>query len=379
MKLPQDLRPALERLHGTLQEAARTADEKERQRLEQRAQDWKALIRDLALGKRDTRPRDDDQRKRIAAAAAAGSPEDAAASVLDILGVRIRSLVDFNQSMPEPIVWRDPDDEEKGSQIDSLVSRGQVALLSGAGGDGKSSVTLSLAVAAANAFAQGVPYGTACGLRVRAGRTVIVSYEDPPVIMRHRVGGLVHRGVLVWDDPDPLWQLLADKSAIAGPSWAWDVFWGQLSRLEPSLIIIDPVSAALSGVSTIETGPIRSFVTAMGRRAQEIGAAVLMVAHANKAARNETHPGPGAVAGSAAWYDTSRGVLYLRRDRAEHAVRILSCIKSNYGRSGWGMRLREQYGESGIYKGLKVTSRFLYPEGRGRAPAKAGGKDAAAP
>ena len=65
----------------------------------------------------------------------------------------------------------------------------------------------------------------------------------------------------------------------------------------------------------------------------------------------------GVVAGSAAWYDGTRGVLSLMRDPVEGEDRLLECVKANYGRTGWGARLTER-NSSGAYRGLKLAVRL---------------------
>ena len=113
------------------------------------------------------------------------------------------------------------------------------------------------------------------------------------------------------------------------------------------LVVIDPVSAALADVDTAQTGPVRSFLRALTAEATAAGAGVLLVAHDTKAARDASRrgddAGAGVVAGSAAWFDGARGVLSLVVDpEPESSDRLLTCVKANYGRTGWGARLTER-------------------------------------
>ena len=64
---------------------------------------------------------------------------------------------------------------------------GGVAILSSAGGIGKSTLTLEVASAAVTAAIQKQPYGAACGLRVAPGPVYLISYEDSPVRIAHRL------------------------------------------------------------------------------------------------------------------------------------------------------------------------------------------------
>ena len=102
-----------------------------------------------------------------------------------------------------------------------------------------------------------------------------------------------------------------------------------------------------------EGGPVRALFTATREAAEQAGCGVLIIAHDTKAARNEAAtgqaPGAGAVAGSATWYDAARGVLYLR-DAPDKSTnkrnRLLTCVKSNYGRPGWQVSLAEDEQDS---------------------------------
>ena len=84
------------------------------------------------------------------------------------------------QPPPEPILWRDYGHDDDNDNLSPVLSVGEVCLLSAAGGLGKSTVTVALAAAAAAATAEDVKYGAACGLRVRCGPVVLLSYEDSP-------------------------------------------------------------------------------------------------------------------------------------------------------------------------------------------------------
>ena len=86
---------------------------------------------------------------------------------------------------------------------------------------------------------------------------------------------------------------------------------------------------------------------------------MLLVAHDTKSARNLAMAGqdPGAVAGSAAWYDGARGVLTLVPDPDARGSRLLVAIKANYGRTGWGAHLTERY-EAGRFRGLELQARM---------------------
>ena len=287
------------------------------------------------------------------------------AGVVDLL----RSAADFaDVPQPVPVLWRDPGgaDAHEAEHADAVLSVGEVALLASAGGLGKSTVTLEIASVAVDAADLGAPFGAACGLRVAPGPVVLVSYEDAPTRIAHRLrwmnAGDVPGGVHLWPDPAPMWQADAARGGESRPGDRWPDLWHGVRNLGARLVVIDPVSAALADVSTTETSPVRCFLRALTIEAEAAGCGVLLVCHSNKAGRNALargeDPGAGVVAGSAAWFDGARGVLSLMPDPAGGDGRLLEAIKCNYGRTGWGARLIERRGAAGAYRGLELGVRM---------------------
>ena len=275
---------------------------------------------------------------------------------------------------PDPVLWRDSD---SGRFADAVLSVGEVALLSGAGGLGKSFVALALARAAAaskNPRDSRTSFGAACGLRIRPGATVLLSYEDSPVRIAARLKRMHECSietlpVYVIQDPHPLWQADPEERGESKAGRYWHQMWDDIRSLQPSLVIVDPASAALEGVSTSDPGPVRAFLRALTAEAGKGGFGCLVVAHDTKAARNEARgggdPGSGSVAGSSAWWDAARGVLYFRPSKSG-PKRILQCVKSNYGSTGWGAELRPSINADGRFQGYRLdqlTSQPILTEG----------------
>ena len=144
----------------------------------------------------------------------------------------------------------------------------------------------------------------------------------------------------------------------ARPGRQWEFLWRQVRRIKPTLVVVDPASAALADVSAVEGGPVRALFTLAREEAEAAGCGILIVAHDTKQARNAVKagedPGAGAVAGSATWYDAARGVLHLRRD-GKDGDRVLECLNANYGRAGWTVELRERLDGKGSFIGFDVA------------------------
>ena len=272
-----------------------------------------------------------------------------------------------DEPQPEPIIWRADPGQPDDTNIDAVLSAGEVTVLASAGGLGKSTLTLDMAGAAVMAAEFDKNSGASCGLRIAAGPVMIVSYEDSPSRIWQRVtwtlGRNVPKGLLLWPRPMPLW-ISSDRGASFGPGAEWERLWHAVRANGVRLVIIDPASVAAPDVPATSTGPTRAFMDAMiaeiaPRRADGWkGAGALVVSHDTKGARNAVArgeaPGAGVVAGSAAWWDGARGVLSLMRDPAGRTDRLLECVKSNYGRERWGARLVERIGERGAFHGLEL-------------------------
>ena len=179
--------------------------------------------------------------------------------------------------------------------------------------------------------------------------------------MAARVRGIAGSGrdtdrILYWPDPGPLY-IGFEGERKQGPGPDWPALWAAIRAMvpTPSMVVIDPASAALDSVSMNESGPVRAFMGDLAREAKAAGCGVLVVAHDTKAARNAAKegdtPGAGAVAGSATWFDAPRGVLYLSR-KGDDGARELRCMKANYGRSGWTVNLAERT-EGGRFVGFE--------------------------
>ena len=258
---------------------------------------------------------------------------------------------------PEPVLWHGDN---------TLVAAGEVALLSSAGGLGKSFLTLQLAIAGATAAEAGKPSGSDCGLSVRAGPVLLANYEDTPVRMAQRIKMRLldpsappeHLHHVAPDGLGPLYAVdAAGSNRAPAPTTDWHRLWTSVERIKPSLVVVDPASSALAGASTSDDLAVRGFMRALAAEAERTGCAVLVVAHDTKAARNLSKggddPGAGAVAGSAAWQDSARAVLYMAKD-ADTGNRKLRCVKANYGRAGWEVALAEHTRKGGAFLGFKA-------------------------
>ena len=222
-----------------------------------------------------------------------------------------------------------------------LLIAGSVAILSGAGGTGKSRLALQIALQFAAANEDGPSPDQLW--KTAAGPVLVATYEDDPAITTERLRqqadrlecpgalGRVHVLDLAgW----PLFGPGEAQSYNSRPSrlLGFDVLAEEAEKIGPGLIVIDPALSAFVGESNA-AAPVREFVATLAQLASKHNSAVLLVAHSTKAARSkqneETDPfDAGQVSGSAAWQDAARAGLVLTRDGDFWTLAI---SKSNYG------------------------------------------------
>ena len=240
----------------------------------------------------------------------------------------------------------------------SVLARGSVAVLSGAGGRGKSTLAMQWAAAAALADAAGQPWAETGGVAVRAGRTLLASYEDAaPQLARRASGALTLPSLQALagtrESPADACNARIRVHILRGhplfgvrdgdhrdtrpqPLPAWYTLWHSVTQHRPDLLVLDPAMSAFVGNShAVEF--VRLFLDALFESAERHGCGVLLLAHSTKAARRPKDSDPtGAVAGSAAWTDAARGVLVLDVPRkglpARERHRVLRLEKSNHSR-----------------------------------------------
>lgn len=331
--------------------------------LEAARAEWKRIrnAAGLAGAEPDALGRLHRQFRQVRDALQSGGEPGALRAIAEAEGLpQLQSLHQVDASEPPPVLWRAA---AAGEHADAVLSVGEVAILAGPGGLGKSTLCLQWAAAAAAAWREqetGSPpaFGESAGLRVRSGPVLIVSYEDSPARMAARLQRLNAKGpgVQTWANPSPLFVADAERRGTARKCRHWRYLWDAIAAQSPGLVIVDPASAALTDTSANEGAPVRAFLGAVAAEAKAAGFGALLVAHDTKAARNAAKqggdPGAGAVAGSSAWYDGARGVLYLRR--ADGGARKLECVKANYGRCPWSVDLVEA-APDGAWRGFKVA------------------------
>jgi RecA-family ATPase len=215
------------------------------------------------------------------------------------------------------------------------IPAGDVTILSGDGGGGKTTVALQLAVSVANKLGDWL--GTTC----EAGPVLFFSAEEPEDEIRRRVDRIArNRGL----DPDKMESLHLHFAKPAGcilgngapnhpivPTEVFKSLKATAKKIQPALLIIDSNAATLGG-NYVDRVHARTFVSMFKEIAQEIGCAVLLLNHPSAAGLTN---GTGR-AGNMDWQNAVRAFLYLRKiDNDDGSTgRELEIMKSNYGPTG---------------------------------------------
>jgi archaellum biogenesis ATPase FlaH len=230
--------------------------------------------------------------------------------------------------------------------IAAWLPAGEVTLLAGHGGAGKSAIALHLAAC----IALGARW---CGLETMQRRVLYVSAEDPATVLHWRLTRIAaHMGVALQDLAGRL--ALLDASHLDGELMieagrgeepiltARYEALGELMR-DSQVLILDGASD-LYGASEIVRRHVRRFIRALRRLVGPEGA-VLLLAHLDKAAVRDISTAD-RYSGSTAWHNSVRSRWALGTDKLEEALTdgaaqlTLSLSKANLARAGAEIRLR---------------------------------------
>ena len=235
----------------------------------------------------------------------------------------------------------------------AVLSIGEICLLAGAGGVGKSALAGEIALAVADPGSPDDRGARSAGglldIHGGSGPVLWLAWEETPGEIGARLAALAGatgragacEAVHVLDMRG--WPLYGpgERHGAAGlysarpePLAGWRVMADAFAATAPRLVVLDPMLAAYVGEGNA-VAPVREFLAALASLARERNAGVLALAHSNKASRNAKADAfdPGQIAGSAAWHDGVRGALVLDYEDDPQAgpQRRLAVTKANMG------------------------------------------------
>ena len=243
----------------------------------------------------------------------------------------------------DPATWHGVAPRARPWIIDGVVPDGEVTLLTGAGGVGKTLLAQQIGTCAA----AGLP---ALGRTTRQCKVMMFLCEDSADELHARQVDI--NASLALDMVDVSANLrIASRKYMDNLLVLWDRHTGAMRRQAvwerlradavawgAKLVVVDTIADTFGG-SEIDRSQVRQFVqSCLGRLAQEIGGAVLALGHPSKAGQQS---GDGT-SGSTAWHASVRSRLYLEHVSKDGSgpFRRLTNKKSNYGPAGdtWLLR-----------------------------------------
>lgn len=241
---------------------------------------------------------------------------------------------------------RQSDPRPQSYAIDPYVPRGVVTLLGAHGGDGKSTLALTLCAH----FAVGRKWA---GCQMGQGRAVFVSLEDPPAQIGCRLQrvleayGLDRHAVIsnliILDGTEGDAALATEQSGFAMRRLTETATMQELRKLAAGagLIVVDNASDAYDGDEN-NRRQVRGFIRMLTGIARDNDAGLILLAHVDKTAARYGSNG-NSYSGSTAWHNSVRSRLALTQ--AKGAVQLRQ-EKLNFGRPADPLVLR--WSEHGV-------------------------------
>ncbi|WP_370149833.1 AAA family ATPase [Bradyrhizobium japonicum] len=239
-----------------------------------------------------------------------------------------------------PAVWKGTQPEQQCWLATGRVPSGDLTIMSGNGGSGKTEVATQLLVN----VAAGRPDWLGCV--IEPGPALFLSCEEPEHNIRDRVERICrHRCIdpynlpdlhMVFPDLESTWLVHAGKDGrlSRAPLLNWLEAW--IVQHKPSLVVIDNVAAVFDG-DAIARRQVRAFLAMLRKTARDHDTAIVLLDHPSVRGMAD---GSGT-ANSVDWRNSVRSMLHLSDpEKDDPDARTLTVTKSNYGRTGEKVTLR---------------------------------------
>jgi RecA-family ATPase len=239
-----------------------------------------------------------------------------------------------------PADWQGVARAEQAWLASARIPSGDLTILSGNGGSGKTEIVTQLLVYVAAGLMDWL------GCTIEPGTALFLSCEEPEHNIRDRVERICkHRDIdpyglvdlhMRFPDLDETWLAHAGKDGrlTRAPLLDWLETWIKDNR--PRLVTIDSIAAVFDG-DAIARRQVRGFLAMLRKIAREHDVAIVLLDHPSVRGMAD---GTGT-ANSVDWRNSVRSMLHLSDpDKDDTDVRILSVTKSNYGRTGEKVALR---------------------------------------
>lgn len=242
-----------------------------------------------------------------------------------------------------PLAWRGLPLEEMQWLATNRIPAGEVAILSGDGGGGKTTIALQLAIAVARGL------GEWLGTATQSGPVVFVSAEEPEAEMRRRLDriarklgidpGEIARLHFHFGQPETSLLAVASGDGTMSPTPMFHALAATAELIRPTVVMVDSVAGVFGGNQN-DRVHVRSFISLLRGLARRAGCAVLLLDHPSLTGITA---GTGR-GGSMDWQNAVRARLHVRSAKEDSAERELEVMKLNYGAPGEMIRLRWEEG-----------------------------------
>jgi len=245
-----------------------------------------------------------------------------------------------NIKIIDPSDWEGQPIPDRRWYLEGLIPNGQVTLLSGDGGTGKSLLAYQVGLA-------GVLGIETLGFRPAEGRVVYFAAEDDEGELKRRGHDILTAMRRTWADLGGKMRVIPmagkDAELVAEKRRSRELELTALAQritdlladFLPKLLILD-TAADVFGGDEINRKQVRFFVSMLRRFAMEFDLAVLLLSHPSVQGMQS---GTG-LSGSTAWNNSVRSRLYFTADKTDEDLRLLKNMKANYGRKGAETKLR---------------------------------------
>lgn len=236
--------------------------------------------------------------------------------------------------------WKGLEPEQQHWLASGRVPSGDLTILSGNGGSGKTEILVQLLVYVAAGL------GDWLGCTIENGAALFLSCEEPEHNIRDRVERICkHRCIdpynlpglhMLFPDLESTWLVHANKDGrlSRAPLLDWLEAW--IVEHKPRLVVIDNVAAVFDG-EAIARRQVRAFLAMLRKIAREHDTAIVLLDHPSVRGMAD---GSGT-ANSVDWRNSVRSMLHLSDpEKDDPDARTLAVTKSNYGRTGEKVTLR---------------------------------------
>jgi len=282
------------------------------------------------------------------------------------------AAADVHIKWVRPSEWSGQKPKPREWEVEGWIPRGEVTLLYGDGGIGKTLIAHQYATAAA----AGVPW---LGQPTRRARIMCFFCEDSEdELLRRQIDINTALGVTFEDTDEHL--RIASRKYMDNLFILWDRNTGAMKRqavwerlrddalaFRADVTIVDTIADTFGG-NEIDRGQVNAFIkSCLGRLAADTGGSVIALGHPSMSGKAS---GSGT-SGSTAWSNAVRSRLYLRYPKGVEKgnVRELEGMKLNYGPKGNMLKLRWNRGAFDVTAASTAPVVAPSPDGVGNSDA----------